>query len=91
MKFLKTSRVCLVTRGRYAGKKVRRSGTSVSIFSSTIQANDQGWESLGNGCYQSQECWAWGKAAARKGIEVERAGQQHGRDFEHHQNKKIGA
>lgn len=23
MKFLKTSRVCLVTRGRYAGKKVR--------------------------------------------------------------------
>ena len=48
MKFLKTSRVCLVTRGRYAGKKVRESPRTSVFFSSCGHRIQGTWGLLGS-------------------------------------------
>jgi hypothetical protein len=69
MKFLKTSRVCLVTRGRYAGKKVRHSPRT-SLF--CRQHRISGGSRMGHGRAGRRERLAGcGQRRAAAGARVE--------------------
>lgn len=43
MKFLKVGRVAIITRGRYAGKKVRKTDTPICLARTTMRS-DGAWE-----------------------------------------------
>lgn len=66
MKFLKTSRVCLVTRGRYAGKKVRHPQRTSVYFVGKPSI----WDESGMGHWAN-----WARGAVLKEVDNAKASQ----------------